>query len=326
MEFSFRRSVKPENSVGNPVLITFCDASEKAYGACCYLRWETVDGSYKTQLVASKSKVSPVKVNSIVRLKICGALIGKRLAEFFESESRFQIQKKYFIVDSEVVRSMVQKQSYGFNTFVAVRIGEIQEYTDPTQWYWIDSESNIADWITRDREPSEIGRSSTWQMGPSFLCTEEDTWPTRNSVIIDVPEQRKLGVVMLLSVKNELSTVINIDRFSKYLQLLYTTARVHSVFEHKPSLRRMLQSPCSKRLEAAEVYWIKNAQNTLQQQINKGMFARLNLQQRNDGVYAFIRNVDVQYRNDESSHAFETVRRAVQKLILILPVDDNDDN
>ena len=119
-------------------------------------------------------------------------------------------------------------------------------------------------------------------MGPSFLCTEEDTWPTRNSVIIDVPLQRKLGVVMLLSVKNELSTVIIIDRFSKYLRLLYTTARVLSVFEHKPSLRRMLQK--RKRPEAAEVYWIKNAQNTLQQQINKGMFARLNLQQRNDGV------------------------------------------
>ena len=95
----------------------------------------TKDGSYHTQLIASKSRVSPSKVQSIVRLEICGAVLGRRQAQFIARETRYKIQKRYFIVDSEVVKSMIQKQSYGYNTFVTIRIGEIQEYTDPSEWF-----------------------------------------------------------------------------------------------------------------------------------------------------------------------------------------------
>ena len=36
-----------------------------------------------------------------------------------------------YIVDSQIVHAMIQKDSYGFNTFAATCIGEIQEDTDP---------------------------------------------------------------------------------------------------------------------------------------------------------------------------------------------------
>ena len=39
-EISFKRCAKPIDYVGDPVLITVCDASELAFGACCYLRWQ----------------------------------------------------------------------------------------------------------------------------------------------------------------------------------------------------------------------------------------------------------------------------------------------
>ena len=161
----------------DPILVTFCDASESAFGACCYLRLQTTSSSFEVQLMASKSRVSPTKVQSIVRLEICGAVLGKRLAQFIESETRFKIKKRYFIVDSEVVRSMIQKQSHGFNTFVAVRIGEIQEFTDPKEWYWVESEANIADWISRGKKACEIDEESDWQVGPKFLRDEENKWP-----------------------------------------------------------------------------------------------------------------------------------------------------
>ena len=147
-DISFKRCVKPKDSMEDPVMVIFCDASEKAFGACCYLRWKVSNGSFKSQLIASKSRVSPIKVKSIVRLEICGAVLGSRLAEFVEAECRFKIQKKYFIVDSEIVRSMIQKPSYGFNTYVAVQVGEIQEHTNAHDWYWIDSDANVADWFT----------------------------------------------------------------------------------------------------------------------------------------------------------------------------------
>ena len=105
----FKRYLKPERAVGNPVLVTFSDASKDAFGACSYLRWRLEDNTYSSVLVASKNRVSPLKVLSIVRLELCGAVIAKRLSQFVEQEMRFNIHKLYFFVDSEIVRSMITK-------------------------------------------------------------------------------------------------------------------------------------------------------------------------------------------------------------------------
>ena len=149
-------------------MITFCDASENAFGACCYLRWQVRCGTFRAQLVASKSRVSPMKVQSIVKLEMCGAMLGKRLAKSIQNETRLEIKKRYFIVDSDIVRSMIPKESYGFNTFIAVRVGKIQECTDPSEWFWIEGELNVAEW-----EGGDINFKSIWQEGPSFLRNDE---------------------------------------------------------------------------------------------------------------------------------------------------------
>ena len=73
-----------------------------------------------------------------MRLELCGAIIAKRLAEFIATEIRFTIKKKYFLTDSQVIKGMIDKESFVFNTFVAVRLGEIQSSTTAKDWYWID--------------------------------------------------------------------------------------------------------------------------------------------------------------------------------------------
>ncbi|KAK3737988.1 hypothetical protein QZH41_001003 [Actinostola sp. cb2023] len=40
----------------------------------------------------------------------------------------------------KIVQAMVQKESYGFNTFAGTRVGEIQEGTDRNDWYWVQGE------------------------------------------------------------------------------------------------------------------------------------------------------------------------------------------
>ncbi|XP_065075084.1 uncharacterized protein LOC135698867 [Ochlerotatus camptorhynchus] len=57
----------------------FSDASEKAYGACLYLRSTNAGGEVKVRLLSSRSKVAPLKCQSIPRLELCGALLGAQL-------------------------------------------------------------------------------------------------------------------------------------------------------------------------------------------------------------------------------------------------------
>ena len=54
-----------------------------------------------------------------------------------------------FLCDSEVVRAMIQKDSYGFNSFTEVRLGEIQETENRNAFYWVSGEVNVADLISR---------------------------------------------------------------------------------------------------------------------------------------------------------------------------------
>ena len=56
-------------------------------------------------------------------------VLNKRLKAFVEKECRYRFQRTYHIVDSQIVHAMMQKHSYGFNTFAATRIGKIQEGT-----------------------------------------------------------------------------------------------------------------------------------------------------------------------------------------------------
>ena len=95
-DVDFNRCLKPANAIGNPVLVTFSDASNEAFGACSYLHWETKGGLFKAVLVASKSRVSPMKTLSIVRLELCAAVIGTRLVNLIKEEIRFEICQEIY--------------------------------------------------------------------------------------------------------------------------------------------------------------------------------------------------------------------------------------
>ena len=83
---TFKRSVKPNEAKGQPVLIIFSDASEDAFGACAYIRWQVGEESYESRLLIAKSRLAPLKKITTVRLEMNGALLSACLREFVEKE------------------------------------------------------------------------------------------------------------------------------------------------------------------------------------------------------------------------------------------------
>ena len=149
------RALTPEKARGPPVLVIFSDGSTLAYGAVAYIRGEVM-GGFDCRIVAAKSRVAPIRIVDIVRLELCGAVIGVRLRKSIEKEMWMNFDRIIHLVDSEIVHAMVLKDSYGFGTFAANRIGEIQRSTEPEEWGWVEGKLNAADAITRGSKVKEI--------------------------------------------------------------------------------------------------------------------------------------------------------------------------
>ena len=276
-EITYPRAVKPNDTVGLPVLVIFSDASEKAFGACAYVRWEVPGGEFESRLLLSKSRLAPSKRITMPRLELSGALLSARLLDFIKKHTRLAFKKAYMIVDSEIVRAMLQKESYGFNTFTGVRVGEIQALSDKEDWYWVEGVLNIADIITRGEKVLKLGRQSEWQNGPSFLRKKEDEWPLKKSYSGTVlPDQLVMNIELETEHSPSISHLVDIKRYSDYYKLLRVTARLLAICKSKPfSMKSIVLTPRREMLKRAEEMWLISAQENVKKEIKPETMKRL---------------------------------------------------
>ena len=158
-------------------LHTFSDASEKAYAAAVYSRHKFEDGSITTRLIASKTRLAPLKTVSIPRLELMGALIGLRLANQVCSALEVPSSNVTYWVDSLNVGYWIRGQSREYKPFVAHRVGEIHKKSNPKQWRHVPTDMNPADLGTRGMTAQELTDSTKWWNRPDFLCSPEAEWP-----------------------------------------------------------------------------------------------------------------------------------------------------
>ena len=158
----FVRALTPSYSTTKPLAITFSDGSEHTYGAVMYLRWDSDHGPI-VRLVEAKAKLTPLDHRGdAVKAEMCGAVFTSRLRKYFEQHSQIQVERWYHLVDSQTILGAIQRESYGFQTFFANRIGEFRTSTNIQDWQWIPGPQNIADVITRGASPQALDQDSEW--------------------------------------------------------------------------------------------------------------------------------------------------------------------
>ena len=82
-------------------LHNFCDASNSAYAAVCYLRMVDFAGAVHCVFVMAKSRLSPLRVISIPRLKLSAALLSVQVSHIVQTEIRLPISKVVFWLHQE---------------------------------------------------------------------------------------------------------------------------------------------------------------------------------------------------------------------------------
>lgn len=151
----------------------FSDASQCAYGACVYVKSVNQNNEVSIKLLCAKSKVAPLKPVTIPRLELCAALLAARLTRTVCSAIRYQYSRVVHWCDSSVVLAWIHSVPRNLKTFVANRIGEIVEITQPSSWRYVPTSENPADHISRGVNPSQLETLNLWWNGPCFLYQDE---------------------------------------------------------------------------------------------------------------------------------------------------------
>ena len=140
-----------------------------------------------------KSRNASIKTESIPRLELQGALLAARMDFTIRKELDFKFEKVIFWTDSMIVLNYIRNESWRFQIYVANRVTEIRDLTDPYQWRHCAGAINPADDASRGLEMSVFLKNDRWLKGPSFQRAREEEWPESKFDIVplDILELKK---------------------------------------------------------------------------------------------------------------------------------------
>ncbi|UYV61907.1 hypothetical protein LAZ67_1007032 [Cordylochernes scorpioides] len=158
--------------ISNMQMHGFCDSSELAYSAVCYLRITYENNQIETILLTAKTKVAPIKKITIPRLELCAALMLAQLQSQTTQALPFNIDEQFYWTDSKIVLAWITSESKKWQIVVANRVAKIQDLTAAHSWQYISGKQNPADLATRGIFPSCLINSKLWWHGPVWLTLD----------------------------------------------------------------------------------------------------------------------------------------------------------
>ncbi|GFT21621.1 integrase catalytic domain-containing protein [Trichonephila clavipes] len=167
-EVKINRFIMADNNV-RIVRKGFAGASEVAYGAVVYLQCFLHNGAAKVSILASKSRVAPIRVISIPQLELCACVLLAQLVKKIRSTLRLNISDIVLHTDSTIALAWLNTPANRLKTFVANRVTKVQELTEGFQWNHVPSVLNPADLVSRGLRPCDLPNLRLWWHGPQFL-------------------------------------------------------------------------------------------------------------------------------------------------------------
>lgn len=238
------------------------------------------------RLVESKAKMTPLDhKGEAVKAELCGAVFAARLKKYFEQQCRIQVKQWYHFVDSQTVLDAIQHESYGFKTFFASRIGEIQSRTQLQDWWWIPGPLNTADILTRGAGPGDLDENSPWQQGPEFLSLPAAERPTKSAKDVSAiakecwkdAEKKFPAALIRAQVRKKppdpgrrrppagaaVRTLVDKGRFSRLTHLVKTVTQLWRAAKCFAAKNKILGSPKWEVVSSAGVIIAKDRQDAL---------------------------------------------------------------
>ena len=265
----------PRDTVRSVQLVGFSDASKLAYGAVVYLRCES-ETEIDVNLIMSKSRVAPLKVQSIPRLELLGALVLSKMRTLALDTLEIPISDVFLFSDSKTALCWIKNSQHQFKQFVEERSRTIRENSSSESWRHVKGEENPADLTTRGIMPTDFKEQEVWFKGPAWLKLPINQWPvadldvesTDESVVeMKAADKEKLSKnVVMVSVSYDCEDVIDLKRFNDFMRLLRITAYVRRFIHNcKKPLKRRVDVLSAQEIREAQLLWVKSVQGEMVQ-------------------------------------------------------------
>ncbi|XP_067947249.1 uncharacterized protein [Watersipora subatra] len=230
------RCLKPNylQVVQTAELHTFADASTSGYGLCAYLRLKDKANHVHVSLLASKAKVAPLKSVTVPRLELQAAAGAVRLANKIQEEIDIPDLQKFFFSDSTVTLGYITNTKERYHTYVSNRVQTIRSLSDTNSWFWVPTEENPADLVSRGATPDTLLQSS-WLTGPTFLWTEPMVFPSQPQVTLNPNDvEVKKNSTSFATLQNKFSLDKNLERFSQWDNAIKAVATLQKLLNKQP--------------------------------------------------------------------------------------------
>ena len=256
----------------------FADASNKAYSAVVYVLCRTQNGSF-ARLIASKSRVAPLKTLTIPRLELMSAVLLARLMRTIRSalESQLDVSQITYWLDSKTALCWIQNRGE-WKQFVRHRVNEILKLSEKHEWRHCPGEHNVADIGSRGIGALQLSEKKVWWHGPQWLTEGEHAWPASERAAASTEEskaeEKKTAVALLTETREavSISNIIPIDKFSSLLTLLRLSAWmrrfIYNCRAKVKNVDRQTGKITRAELDKAQQDWVSEAQSCLKQQAN----------------------------------------------------------
>lgn len=204
-------------SISNELHV-FTDASGHAMGAVAYIVQTSVDDKRRTGFILAKSRVAPIKNQTIPRLELMALVLGAEIVEYLRKNATFEIKDTFIWVDSSpaLFQATSKRPEILTDKFVRNRVLKIQKMAEGATIRFVPTKINPADIVSRGCTFLELEKS-IWFTGPSFLTQTQDNWPqlpaTSTAVLTSIPRVLHSAIIF------------RFERFSNWKRLTRSAAR-----------------------------------------------------------------------------------------------------